>query len=107
MTKQTQHAVALRYENQKDQAPCVIAKGSGYIAEKIIQAASQHGIPLVSDPVAGQLLSQVDIGTEITPEFYQAIAEILAFVYQLNRMTKAPTPDAKCAANGDVATAVI
>lgn len=90
MTKPTQHAVALRYENQKDQTPCVIAKGSGYIAEKIIQAANVHDIPLVSDPVAGKLLSQVDLGTEITPEFYQAVAEILAFVYHLNSMQTGP-----------------
>jgi len=88
MQKPTRHAVALRYENKKNQAPCVIAKGSGYIAEKIIQAARQYDIPLVRDPVAGELLSQLDIGTEISPEFYQAVAEILAFVYQLNRMQK-------------------
>ena len=84
-TKKTPHqAVALRYDQKKDTAPCVLAKGSGYIAEKIIQAAQQQGIPLVSDPVAGDLLSRVDIGTEIPPEFYQAVAEILAFVYRLN-----------------------
>jgi FlhB-like protein len=86
MQKPTHHAVALRYETQKDQAPCVIAKGSGYIAEKIVQAAKQHGIPLVCDSVAGELLSNIDLGTEISPEFYQAVAEILAFVYHLNSM---------------------
>lgn len=84
MQKPTRHAVALRYENKKDQAPCVVAKGSGPIAEKIIQAARQHDIPLVHDPVAGELLSNVDLGTEISSEFYQAVAEILAFVYHLN-----------------------
>ena len=84
-TKKTpRHAVALRYDQKKDAAPCVLAKGSGYIAEKIIQAARQQGIPLVSDPVAGDLLSRVDIGTEIPSEFYRAVAEILAFVYRLN-----------------------
>jgi FlhB-like protein len=90
MKKPTQHAVALRYENKNDQAPCVIAKGAGYIAEKIVQAARQHDIPLVHDPVAGELLSNVDLGTEISPEFYQAVAEILAFVYHLNDMQKDP-----------------
>ena len=82
--KQIGQAVALRYDRQMDQAPCVVAKGSGYIAEKIIQAAKQHDIPLVCDPVAGELLHHVDLGTTISPEFYQAVAEILAFVYQLN-----------------------
>lgn len=86
--KPTRHAVALRYEAKRDQAPCVIAKGSGYIAEKIVQAARLHDIPLVHDPVAGELLSNVDLGTEISPEFYQAVAEILAFVYHLNEMQK-------------------
>lgn len=82
--KQVGQAVALRYDRQKDQAPCVVAKGSGHIAEKIIQAAKQHDIPLVCDPVAGELLHHVDLGTTISPEFYQAVAEILAFVYHLN-----------------------
>jgi len=86
--KPTHHAVALRYENKKDQAPRVVAKGAGHIAEKIIQAARQHDIPLVHDPVAGELLSNVDLGTEISPEFYQAVAEILAFVYHLNDRLK-------------------
>ena len=90
MQKPTQHAVALRYENKMDQAPRVIAKGSGYIAEQIIQAAGQHDIPLVHDPVAGELLNNVDLGSEISPEFYQAVAEILAFVYHLNDSLKDP-----------------
>ena len=85
MRKMPRQAVALRYDQQKNQAPCVLAKGSGYIADKIVQAAQQHEIPLVQDPVAGELLSRVDLGMEIPPEFYQAVAEILAFVYRLNK----------------------
>ena len=84
MDKKLRQAVALRYDHHKDQAPCVLAKGSGFIADKIIQAAQQYDIPLVRDPVAGELLSRVDLGTEIPPDFYQAVAEILAFVYHLN-----------------------
>jgi len=91
MKKTTRHAVALRYDQRQDAAPCVLAKGSGYIAEKIIQAAQQHGIPLVCDPVAGDLLSRVDLGTEIPPEFYRAVAEILAFVYHLNSRREDPS----------------
>ena len=83
-------AVALRYDHQKNHAPCVLAKGSGYIAEKIIQAAQQYDIPLVQDPVAGEILTRVDLGTEIPPEFYQAVAEILAFVYRLNDNNTTP-----------------
>jgi flagellar biosynthesis protein len=84
MNKKLRQAVALRYDHHKDQAPCVLAKGSGFIADKIIQAAQQYDIPLVRDPVAGELLSRVELGTEIPPDFYQAVAEILAFVYHLN-----------------------
>ena len=84
MKKPSSHAVALKYDRQTDQAPCVVAKGSGYIAEKIVQAAQEHGVPLVQDPVAGELLSKAELGMEIPPEFYQAVAEVLAFVYQLN-----------------------
>jgi flagellar biosynthesis protein len=84
MKKTPRQAVALRYDQQKGRAPCVLAKGSGYIAEKIIQAAQQYDIPMVRDPVAGELLHHMDLGEEIPPEFYQAVAEILAFVYRLN-----------------------
>jgi len=84
MEKKSRQAVALRYDHQKNQAPCVLAKGSGYVADQIIQAAQQYGIPLVQDPVAGELLGRVDPGMEIPPEFYQAVAEVLAFVYRLN-----------------------
>lgn len=88
MPNPTQQAVALRYESQNDTAPRVVAKGAGPIAEKIIQAARQHDIPLVSDPVAGELISHVDLGMAIPSEFYQAVAEILAFVYHLNENCK-------------------
>ena len=84
MGKMPRQAVALRYDHRKNQAPCVLAKGSGYVADKIIQAAQQYDIPLVQDPIAGEMFSHVDLGKEIPPEFYQAVAEILAFVYRLN-----------------------
>lgn len=84
MERPVPHAVALGYDSEKDQAPRVLAKGSGPIAEKIIQAARQHGVPLVADPVAGELLGQIELGSEIRPEFYLAVAEILAFIYRLD-----------------------
>ena len=87
MKKSNLQAVALRYDTEKDQAPTVVAKGSGYIAEKIILAAQQHDIPLVNDPVAESLLGKVDLGTEIPAEFYHAVAEILAFIYRINNDT--------------------
>lgn len=77
-------AVALRYEAQEMAAPTVIAKGAGFIAEKIKQIAREHDIPLVEDkPLAQLLYKTVDIGQTIPPHLYQAVAEILAYVYRL------------------------
>ena len=84
MKRPSPQAVALRYDSDRDPAPRVVAKGSGPIAERIVDAARQHGIPLVSNPIAADLMAQTDLDAEITPEFYQAVAEILAFVYRLD-----------------------
>lgn len=75
-------AVALKYERGKDNAPRVIAKGKGYIGEKIIQIAKEHNIPIKEDPVLAEALSQIEINQEIPPELYKAVAEILAFIYR-------------------------
>ena len=88
MKRPVPQAVALGYISERDHAPRVVAKGSGPIAEKIIQTARQHAVPLVADPVAGELLGQVELGAEIAPEFYLAVAEILAFVYRLDEDLK-------------------
>ena len=82
--KNLRQAVALRYDSEQDQAPRVVAKGRGPIAEKIIQAAKAHGVPLVADAGLSDLLEEIDLDTQIPPQFYQAVAEILAFVYRLN-----------------------
>ncbi len=77
-------AVALRYGGESEKAPRVVAKGRGYIAAKIIEAAKTHGIPLVADPDMSSALGDMELGAEIPPHFYLAVAEILAFVYRLN-----------------------
>jgi flagellar biosynthesis protein len=77
-------AVALRYEHEKDDAPRVIAKGRGEIAEKIIEIAREHGITIYEDDELAEVLSRLDLDQMIPPELYQAIAEVLAFVYRLN-----------------------
>ncbi len=82
--KNLRQAVALRYDSEQDQAPRVVAKGRGPIADKIIQAANAHGVPLVADAGLSDLLEEIDLDTQIPPQFYQAVAEILAFVYRLN-----------------------
>jgi flagellar biosynthesis protein len=77
-------AVALEYDQEEDGAPRVTARGSGYIAEKIIEIAEEHGVPIYEDPDLVQFLSKLDIDREIPVELYRAVAEVLAFVYRLN-----------------------
>ena len=87
MEKQSRRkkAVALRYRPNKDIAPKVAAKGTGRIAERIIEIARQHGIPVKDDPDLIEVLSKLDIEEEIPPSVYIAVAELLAFVYSINR----------------------
>ena len=85
MTEKRKQAVALRYRPDKDTAPHVAAKGSGLIAEKIIKLAREHGIPVKDDPDLLEVLSKLEIEEEVPPTVYVAVAELLAFVYSLNR----------------------
>ena len=77
-------AVALKYDGKKDKAPRVIAKGRGNIAEKIIDIAKEHNVPLYEDKNLVQVLEALDLETDIPPELYRAVAEVLAFIYRLN-----------------------
>lgn len=78
-------AVALRYDPNQDRAPRVTAKGARSIAERIIELAREKGIPLREDPDLVGALMELDFHEEIPPQLYKAVAEILAFVYRLNR----------------------
>jgi len=82
--KKSSKAVALSYGGEKEDAPRVVAKGRGSIADKIIEIAKQHDIPLVKDKNLVQVLDALDLETEIPPELYRAVAEVLAFIYRLN-----------------------
>ncbi len=78
-------AVAIKYEPQEDKAPKVIAKGKGIVAEKIIEIAKEHKVQIYEDPDLVKTLIVIDIGEYIPPELYEAVAEVLAFVYRLNK----------------------
>lgn len=80
-------AVALKYEPSEMEAPQVISKGVGILAEKIIQVAEEHNIPIVKSEVVEPLMS-IRIRSEIPPELYNAIAEIIAYVYKLVKDAK-------------------
>lgn len=78
-------AVALRYQRGKDSAPRVTASGKGRIAELILEKAREAGVPLMEDPDLVNLLGKVPVGDTIPMDLYKAVAEILAFVYRINK----------------------
>lgn len=83
VTNPTHLAVALRYDPETMSAPVVVAKGAGYIAERIKALASEHGIMVIENKVVAQSLYKlVDIGREVPANLYRAVAEILALVYR-------------------------
>ncbi|PLX84347.1 MAG: flagellar biosynthesis protein FlhB [Desulfuromonas sp.] len=86
-------AVALRYDRQQDTAPKVVASGGGDVAARIIERARQAGVHVMEDPDLLELLAHVPVGDDIPVELYQAVAEVLAFVYQVNgRYLEGATP---------------
>ena len=84
-TKKKKSAVALRYEPGKDSAPKITAKGQGSIAEKIIEIAKEAGVPIKEQADLVEVLSKLDLYSEIPPETYVIVAQILAWVYELNK----------------------
>lgn len=78
-------AVSLKYVPAEDKAPRVTAKGKGQVAENIIALAKKNNIPIKEDPDLVQVLSQVEVDREIPETLYQVVAELLAFIYQVNK----------------------
>ncbi len=78
------YAVALGYDKDKNNAPIVLAKGQGDIAERIIALAEEHGIEIRQDADLLQILKAVDINQEIPVEAFAAVAEIISYIYQQN-----------------------
>jgi flagellar biosynthesis protein len=92
-------ASALRYDVASDDAPRILATGTGAAADEIVQMAQQHGVPVHADPQLAELLAALDAGDFIPEELYSIVAEILIFVYEVdddfaelrNKLT--PPPD--------------
>lgn len=81
ITNPTHIAIALRYIQGEDRAPVVVAKGKGSVAEKIVQIASESQVPVVrKEELARAMYPAVEVGEEIPPKFYRAVAEIIAFI---------------------------
>ncbi len=84
ITNPTHYAVAIKYDPEVADAPLVIAKGEDYLAARIKEVAKEHHIEIVENkPLARMLYANVDVGQTVPPELYQAVAEVLAFVYHL------------------------
>ena len=83
-TSKDDYAVALGYDQNKDNAPVVLAKGAGEIAQKIIKIAEENGIEIRKDADLLQILKAVDINEEIPVEAFAAVAEIISYIYQKN-----------------------
>jgi flagellar biosynthesis protein len=78
-------AVALTYNNEKDLAPKVSAKGKGFVADELLKEAIKHNIPIQEDASLVGLLSQLEINESIPDELYEVAAEIFAFIYRIDK----------------------
>lgn len=94
-------AVALRYDETRDQSPRVVAKGYGEVADAIIARAHASGVYVHNSPALVTLLLQVDLDSRIPEQLYVAVAELLAWLYQLEKgqaeAGSAPAPDTRSA----------
>ena len=84
--KTIKKAAALQYNREKDNAPRIIAKGKGDIAQKIVKKAEEENIHIEDNSDLVDILLKLEIGDEIPPELYQVIAEILSFIYEIEEL---------------------
>ncbi len=83
-SKKPLQAVALHYDRHPESTPKVVATGHGDLAQQIIAAAEAAGVDIVQDPDLLEILGRVPAGEDIPPELFEAVAEILAFIYRIN-----------------------
>ncbi len=86
ITNPTHVAVAVKYDREEDEVPTVVAKGKDKLAEKIKEIAREYNIPIVRNPpLAWELYERVELGEEIPPDLYRAVAEVLVYIYSLRQ----------------------
>lgn len=83
--KKEKKAVALKYDRDENAAPQVAAKGSGWLAEKIIAVAKEHKIHIHEDADLVEVLEKVELDQEIPLEVYSVVAEIFSYIYKVNK----------------------
>ena len=81
-------AAALRYDEERDRAPVVMASGRGHVAERILEVAREASVPIVEDAALVGALLALEVGEEIPPELYGAVAKVLAFVMEVDRRAR-------------------
>jgi len=81
-------AVAMRYDIEKDKAPLILASGRGAVADEILRIAEENKIPLYENRELATLLAKLEIDTEIPAQLYILVAEVLFFVYKLDKMAE-------------------
>lgn len=72
-------AAAIKYDENKDSAPIIVASGMGYVAEKIVELANDSGVPVYEDNSLATVLTQMELGREIPPELYQTVVDIYTY----------------------------
>lgn len=82
--KKVKIASAIKYDQEKQRAPSLVAKGKGIVAENIIQKAEEHGVKTYEDEKLSQQLYNLSIGEEIPPELYHVVARVLAFIAEMD-----------------------
>ncbi len=93
-------AVGIKYSEAGGEAPTIIAKGFGELAQEIVEVAQQNGVLIHEDPYLSQFLNQLDLGQEIPPQLYHVIAELIAFSYVL----QGKFPESWAASHGKIST---
>jgi flagellar biosynthesis protein len=89
MSDDAEMAIAIKYDKEKDTAPRVVAKGMRLKAEKIREIARQYNIPVMKNVSLVNALYRIDVGQEIPEELYDAVAEVLNFIFELQREQQA------------------
>jgi len=81
-------AIAIKYDVKKDRAPRIVATGKASVAEEILRIAEENQVPFYEDKTLAEMLSKLEFDSEVPAELYAIIAEVLAFVYQLDKLAK-------------------
>jgi flagellar biosynthesis protein len=82
---QISQAAALKYDPGSPSAPVLAAFGEGHMAQKIVDIAKESGVPVMADPSLSSMLSKISVGDEISPDMYEAVAKVLAFVAEVDK----------------------